>query len=78
MIDIRHYIYFIAVAETGSFSLAAEKCCLTQGTVSHQIKMLEEYMGTPLFIRSTRSLSLTEAGQELLPLARLRTVKTGL
>lgn len=29
MIDIRHYIYFIAVAETGSFSLAAEKCCLT-------------------------------------------------
>lgn len=71
MIDIRHYIYFIAVAETGSFSQAAEKCCLTQGTVSHQIKMLEEYMGTPLFIRSTRSLSLTEAGQELLPLARL-------
>lgn len=70
MIEIRHYLYFIAVAETGSFSKAAERCCITQGAISQQIKTMEECLGCTLFVRNARHLTLTEAGQELLPLAR--------
>ena len=52
----------LLVAETGSFSLAAEKLHLTQPAVSKRIALLEEQLGTGLFDRIGRNVSLTEAG----------------
>jgi DNA-binding transcriptional LysR family regulator len=61
---------FVLVAEAGSFSLAAEKLHLTQPAVSKRIALLEEQLGSHLFDRIGRSVSLTEAGRALLPHAR--------
>lgn len=60
---------FIAVKETGGFTRAAQRLHLTQSAVSHQIRRLEEQVGRQLFYRTTRSLSLTEDGDDFLPLA---------
>ncbi|RYE77096.1 MAG: LysR family transcriptional regulator, partial [Hyphomicrobiales bacterium] len=60
----------VAVAEAGGFTRAAERLHLTQSAVSHQIRRLEEQIGTPLFIRTTRKLALTEDGEEFLRHAR--------
>ena len=67
--EIRQLKYFIAVAQTLNFSEAARRLYITQGTLSQQIQQLEYEMGSQLFERSSRSVSLTEAGEELLPLA---------
>ncbi len=61
---------FIAVAETGSFSKAAERLCKTTATISYRIKLLEENTGVALFFRTTRSVTLTAAGEHLLSQAR--------
>ncbi|MDH5786598.1 MAG: LysR family transcriptional regulator [Chromatiales bacterium] len=61
---------FIAVAESGSFTEASERLFLTQPAVSKRIAALEEELSTPLFDRIGRSITLTEAGQTLLPRAR--------
>lgn len=61
---------FIAVAEQKSFSAAAESLYLTQSAVSKRIKQLEEQLGTTLFDRHNRTISLTEAGEALLPRAQ--------
>ena len=61
---------FITVAETGSFSEAAEQLYLTQSAISKRIAQLEQQIGKRLFDRIARQVSLTEAGQELLPRAR--------
>ena len=58
------------MAETGSFSLAAQKLHLTQPAVSKRVALLEDQLGTGLFDRIGRNVSLTEAGQALLPHAR--------
>lgn len=60
----------VAVAEAGGFTRAAERLHLTQSAVSHQIRKLEEQIGAPLFIRTTRKLALTEDGEEFLRHAR--------
>lgn len=60
----------VAVAEAGGFTRAAERLHLTQSAVSHQIRRLEEQIGVPLFIRTTRKLALTEDGEEFLRHAR--------
>lgn len=57
---------FVAVKETGSFTRAAERLHLTQSAISHQIRRLEEQLGQPLLHRTTRSLILTEHGEDLL------------
>jgi len=57
---------FDAIAREGSFKGAANRLGLQPSTVSHQLKTLEEQLGTALIIRTTRSLSLTEAGRALL------------
>ena len=58
---------FEAAARLGSFTKAAEELGMTQSAASYQIKVLEERAGTPLFIRKTRQIALTEAGQHLAP-----------
>ena len=60
---------FVAVAQQGSFSLAAEELHLTQPAVSKRIAQLEEQLNCQLFDRIPRAVSLTEAGQTLLPRA---------
>ena len=60
----------VAVAESGGFTHAARILHSTQSTVSAQIQRLEEVAGTPLFIRSTRTVRLTSAGETLLGYAR--------
>ena len=60
---------FIAVANAGSFSDAAEKIHLTQPAVSKRIALLEQQLNCRLFDRIARSVTLTEAGEALLPRA---------
>ncbi len=64
MEDLRGMITFARVVESGSFAAAARKLDLGRAAVSHQIKMLEERLGARLLHRSTRSLSLTSAGED--------------
>lgn len=61
---------FVAVAETGSFSRASAQLFLTQPAISKRIAALEEELGSQLFDRIGRRVTLTEAGQALLPHAR--------
>ncbi|TBW54650.1 LysR family transcriptional regulator [Marinobacter halodurans] len=57
---------FTAIARQGSLRAAADALGLKPSTVSHQLKSLEDQLGTALFIRTTRSISLTEAGRALM------------
>jgi LysR family transcriptional regulator, cyn operon transcriptional activator len=63
--ELRHLRYFDAVAETLNFTRAAERLHVTQSTLSHQIKQLEDELGTPLFDRGGKQVRLTEAGEVL-------------
>ncbi|MDY2814543.1 MAG: LysR family transcriptional regulator [Dorea sp.] len=60
--DIRILRYFLTVAKEQNFTRAAEQLNITQPTLSRQLAALEEELGTPLFIRGNRSITLTEAG----------------
>jgi LysR family hydrogen peroxide-inducible transcriptional activator len=62
--------YMCAIAETGSFSRAAERCQVAQPSLSQQVLKLEEDLGAKLFDRLGRSVRLTEAGRAFLPHAR--------
>ena len=57
---------FVAVARLKSFSAAAEQLHRTTSAISYRIKALEDSVGTPLFVRTTRSVTLTPAGRVLL------------
>jgi len=70
MVDIEKIATFVRSAETLNFSEAAKQMHLSQPTVSHHIKALEQEMGAVLFIRTNTGLELTEAGKVLLPWAR--------
>lgn len=70
MIDLQKIETFLCAAEKLNISEAAKQLHLSQPTVSHQIKVLEQELGATLFIRSSTGLQLTEAGQLLLPWAR--------
>lgn len=69
-VELRHLIYFRAVAEEGGFTRAAALIGLRQPTLSHQIKQLEAALGVELFHRARRECRLTPAGEMLLPYAR--------
>lgn len=64
--ELRRLRYFLAVAEELHFARAAERLHVDQSALSRAIKELEEGLGVPLFIRTTRSTQLTRAGQALL------------
>ncbi|AWH87583.1 HTH-type transcriptional activator AllS [Limnobaculum parvum] len=66
MLDQETLRTFIKVAESKSFSKAAENLHKTPAAISYRIKMLEENLGTQLFLRTTRTVSLTPAGNHLL------------
>src|SRR5438045_1669636 len=68
--DIRQLGYFVAVAETGSFTQAAARVHISQSGVSAQIRALEHELGQALFDRSGKSVTLTGAGAAVLPHAR--------
>src|SRR5258708_18008856 len=55
-----------AVAECGGFAAAASRLGMSPSAVSHAVKTVEEQLGLPLFARTTRSVSLTEAGSSFL------------
>lgn len=57
---------FEAAARHGSFTLAADELNVTQSAISHQVKRLEEFLDTPLFVRSPQGLALAPAGQDYL------------
>ena len=61
---------FVAIADTGNFSTAAEVVLRTPSAVSMQIKKLEDQLGTTLFLRDARSVALTPQGEVLLTYAR--------
>lgn len=67
---IRHLKIFIAVAETGTMSGAAQRLYITQPTVSQAVAELEKHYGILLFERLSQRLYITEAGRELLSRAR--------
>ena len=70
LMELRQLKYFLRVAETLNFSAAARDLFITQSTLSQQILLLERELSQPLFVRNSREVTLTEAGQTLLPLAR--------
>src|SRR4051812_37908975 len=70
MPDLRHLRYFVTVAETLSFARAAERLHVSQPPLSRQIQALEAGLGTPLFVRTKRSVRLSAAGAALLPEAQ--------
>ncbi|GGN58014.1 LysR family transcriptional regulator [Streptomyces albiflavescens] len=62
--------YFVAVAETRHFTRAADLVHVAQPSLSQQIKALERELGADLFLRARGNITLTDAGEALLPLAR--------
>jgi LysR family cyn operon transcriptional activator len=64
--ELRHLRYFVALAEQLSFTNAAEKVHVTQSTLSHQIKQLEDELGCRLFDRVGKRIVMTDTGEAFL------------
>jgi len=68
--NLRDLQYLVALAETGHFGEAAERCHVSQPTLSAQIKKLEEYLGVALFERQPRKVTPTDIGRRIVERAR--------
>jgi LysR family transcriptional regulator, hydrogen peroxide-inducible genes activator len=82
-VEIHQLEYFVAAAETGGFSRAAERCNVAQPSLSQQILKLEKEIGHPLFDRLGRKVALTDVGRQMLPRANaildeLQYIKVGI
>ena len=62
--------YTLSVAENGNFTVASEKCFVTQPTLSMQVQKLEEELGVTIFDRATKPLQVTDVGKKILIQAR--------
>src|SRR5262245_43230639 len=69
-VQLRQLEYFTAVARERHFTRAAEAVHVAQPSLSRQIHTLERELGTPLFSRARGNITLTPAGEALLPLAQ--------
>lgn len=69
-VEVRHLQLIDAITREGSLTRAAERLHVTQSALSHQLRELETRLGTPLFLRVNRRLSLAPAGERLLASAR--------
>jgi DNA-binding transcriptional LysR family regulator len=68
--NLKQLEYALAVADTGSFTRAAERCHVVQSALSHQVARLEAQLGVSLFERSSRRVRLTHAGEAFVLSAR--------
>ena len=68
--ELRQLRYFVKAAETLNFSEAAKAMCVTQSTLSQQIRQLEQELDTQLFQRNSHAVRLTEVGEHLLLFAK--------
>lgn len=68
--NLRDLKYLVAVGELRNFSQAAEKCCVSQPTLSNQIKKLEDTLGVILFDRTNKRVIPTEAGNRIITAAQ--------
>jgi LysR family transcriptional regulator, hydrogen peroxide-inducible genes activator len=68
--NLRDLKYLVALADTRHFGKAAERCFVSQPTLSAQIRKLEEYLGVPLVERQPRNVALTAAGEQVVERAR--------
>jgi DNA-binding transcriptional LysR family regulator len=69
-VNLQQLRYVIALAETRSFTRAADGVFVVQSALSQQVRKFEDELGVQLFERTTRSVSLTSAGEALMPLLR--------
>ncbi len=70
-IKLKDLRYLVTVADTGHFGQAAQRCFVSQPTLSAQLKKLEEYLGVKLIERQPRGATLTQAGEQIVERARL-------
>lgn len=75
--ELRHLRYFVAVAEEKNFTRASEKLFIAQPPLSRQIQQLEEELGVTLFVRNSRPLKLTDAGNFFYGHAKQVLARTG-
>ncbi len=68
--NLRDLSYLVAVADLRSFVQAAEQCCISQPTLSTQIKKMEESLGVKVFERSNKKVLTTELGEQIIASAR--------
>jgi LysR family nitrogen assimilation transcriptional regulator len=71
LLDTRRLLYFLRIADCGSFSQAAITLGVAQPALSHHMRQLEEYLGTTLLVRRARGVTVTDAGANLLEHARV-------
>jgi LysR family hydrogen peroxide-inducible transcriptional activator len=68
--NLRDLKYIVAVADTNHFGRAAQRCFVSQPTLSGQIRKLEQELGVAIFERTNRSVKVTPIGEEILVYAR--------
>ena len=69
-LEIRHLRLIAEISDAGSMTRAAERLCLTQSALSHQLRDIEARLDTPFFVRVGRKMVLTAAGRRVLETAR--------